>query len=45
MRQAVDFAGGPVAGQREKCALSKKVRGGVILVQLGEDRSERLARA
>src|SRR3984893_5317638 len=44
MRQAVSFPGAPVAGQREDGALPDEVGGGVVLIQLGEDRSERLAR-
>ena len=43
VRQAVGFAGGLVARQREDGALSDEVRSGVVPVQLGENRSERLA--
>jgi hypothetical protein len=44
MREAVSFAGGTIAGEREDCALSDEVRGRFVLVQFGEDRSERGAR-
>src|ERR1700730_11907053 len=44
MRQAVGFPGASVLRQRENRALSDEVGGGVVLIQLGEDRRERLAR-
>src|SRR5579871_6661209 len=44
MGQTVGFSVGVVALQREEGALSDEVRGGVVLVQLCEDGSERLAR-
>src|SRR5580704_9126316 len=44
MRQAVGFPGGSIGCQREDSALSDEVRRGVVLVQLREDWSERLAR-
>jgi hypothetical protein len=44
MRQAVCFPGGSVGHQREDCALSDKVSCGVVLIQLCEHWSERLAR-
>src|SRR5580704_525160 len=44
MRKAVSFAGRSVRGEREDCALSHEMRGGVILVQIGEDGSEFVAR-
>jgi hypothetical protein len=43
MRQAVSFSGGPLGSEREDRALSDEVRSGVILVQVREDGSERLA--
>ena len=44
MRNAVGFARGAIAVQREDRALSDEMHGGGVLVQVGEDRSERLAR-
>src|SRR4029077_17567761 len=44
VRQAVSFARGPVGCEREDRALSHEMRGGVVLVQVSEDGSERLAR-
>ena len=44
MRQAVRFPGRPLACQSEDRALTDEVRGGLVLIQIGEDRSERLAR-
>src|SRR5258707_199271 len=44
MRDAVGFAGGSIARQGEDGALSDEMHRGSILVQVGEDRSERLAR-
>ena len=44
MREAVGFPGPPVARQREDRALADEVRGGLVLVQLREDGSERFPR-
>lgn len=44
MRQAVGFACCAVALQREECTLSNEMRCGVVLVQVGKDRSEFLSR-
>jgi len=44
MRQAVGLTRGPLGRQSEDRALSNEVRGRVILVQIWEYRSERLAR-
>lgn len=44
MRQAVSFACCAVALQREECALSNEMRCGVVLVQVGKDRSEFFSR-
>jgi hypothetical protein len=44
MREAVGFPCGAIAPQREDCALSDEMRRGVVLVQVCEDWSERLAR-
>src|SRR5690349_2644916 len=44
MREAVGLAGTSVGRQRENGALADEVRGGVVLVQVGEDGGERLAR-
>jgi len=42
VRQAVGFPGGSNVRQCEDCALSDVVRGGIVLVQPGEDWSQRL---
>jgi len=44
MRQTVRFPCGTIARQREDCALSNEMRRGIILVQICEDWSERVAR-
>ena len=44
MREAIGFACGPVGRLRQYGALSDEVRGGVVLVQVREDRSQRFAR-
>jgi hypothetical protein len=44
MREAVGLPRSAIAVQCEDCALSKKVRRGIVLVQVGEDGSKRLAR-
>src|SRR5260370_12805057 len=44
MRQSVGLPRGSVAGQGENRALSDEVHGGVVLLQLCEDWSERFAR-
>jgi hypothetical protein len=42
--QAIGLTRGPVGRQSEDRALSDEVRGRVVLVQIGEDWSERFAR-
>ena len=44
IRQAVGFWYGSVACQSANSALADEVRGGVILIEIREDWSERLAR-
>src|SRR6476661_329673 len=44
MCQSISLSRGSIAGQREDRALSHEVHGGGVLVQVCEDRSERLAR-
>src|SRR5579863_3531043 len=44
MRQAIGFPGGLVGCEGEDGALSDEVRGGVVLIQIGEDRRKRFAR-
>src|ERR1700758_792546 len=44
MCEAVSFACCAVVLQRKECALSNEMRCGVVLVQVGEDRSELISR-